>query len=81
MPTVEKDVFDAALHLDQEARLRLANALLESLDQPHSPKIDAAWLRLAHERIGEYERGEIDALPGEKVLEELDAEFRKRNSA
>ena len=66
MPTIEKDVLNAALSLDQDARLRLANALLDSLDQAASPRIDSAWLQLAHERIGGYERGEIEALPGEK---------------
>jgi putative addiction module component (TIGR02574 family) len=81
MPTVEKEVLDAALSLDEAARLRLANALLDSLEQPTSPKIDAAWLQLAHERIAAYDGGEIEALPGEKVFEELDREFRKRNSA
>jgi putative addiction module component (TIGR02574 family) len=81
MPTIEKEVLDAALSLDEKARLRLANALMDSLDSATFPKIDSAWLQLAHERIAAYDQGEITALPGEKVFEELDAEFRKRNSA
>lgn len=65
------EIFRAALSLSDEERATLADQLLQSLDEEDQAEIDRAWALEAEDRIAAYERGEIQAIPGEEVLASL----------
>ena len=67
MGEMEKQLAEAALKLPALERARIAEQLLQSLDQP-DPSIEALWAEEAEARIAAYERGEIKAIPAEEVL-------------
>ncbi len=66
-----EEVVNAALALPPEAKARLAEDLLASLDNAHRKEIDAAWAEEAEDRIDAFNRGELKAIPGDQVLREL----------
>ncbi len=71
-----KKVLDEALALPEEDRRRVAKALLESVPTETPEEIEAAWVAEAVRRAGELERGEVEALDGETVLNDLKARFQ-----
>lgn len=60
-----------ALSLPPKARAKLAEELLESLDDPNQKEIDRRWADEAEDRIDAYERGEIKTIPGQEVFRRL----------
>ena len=72
MATLENrdEIFRAALSLPQDARADLADRLRESLSEV-TATVDARWAHEAEDRILAYERGEIAAIPGDRVLAAL----------
>ena len=60
-----------ALRLPASERARLAEALLDSLDDEASQKVEAAWADLAEKRLEAFKRGEEFALEGPAVLAKL----------
>lgn len=60
-----------ALHLPLEDRARLAERLLESLDDLSERELEKVWGEEAVSRVEAYEAGLIDALPAEEVHEEI----------
>jgi putative addiction module component (TIGR02574 family) len=60
-----------ALSLPPRSRARLADKLLESLDQPKQREIDNLWAEEAEDRIDAYEKGEIKVLSGKEVFRKL----------
>jgi len=65
-------ILDQALELSASERASVAEKLLFSLDRPDS-KIDALWAKEADSRIESYKKGELEAIPAEKVF----AKYRK----
>ena len=69
------EIFRAALALSENARAELAGQLLGSLDDSDQDldqeEIERLWALEAEDRIAAYERGEIEAIPGEEVLASL----------
>lgn len=63
----------AALALPVEDRARLAERLLESLDE-EAQEIEAAWVAEVQDRLARFRAGELKARPVEEVM----AEARKR---
>ena len=59
-----------ARQLPPEERARLADLLLESLQDAPSAEIEAAWDREIEARIAAYERGESKTYPVEEVFSE-----------
>ncbi len=47
------------------------------LDDEASREVEAAWMRVAEERLAAFGRGEETALDGPRVLEELRARYRR----
>ncbi|HSK77833.1 MAG TPA: addiction module protein [Thermoanaerobaculia bacterium] len=70
------EILRAALSLPGEERASLADKLLQSLDEDDQERIDRLWAKEAEDRIAAYERGEIDAIPGNEVFAALTS--RKR---
>jgi putative addiction module component (TIGR02574 family) len=66
-----------ALRLPPGERALLADALLGSLDDEAAREVEAAWVRVAEERLAAYRRGEETALDGPQVLEELRSRYRR----
>lgn len=60
-----------ALSLPPRSRAKLADKLLESLDQPGQKKIDNLWADEAEDRIDAYEKGEIKVTSGKDVFRKL----------
>ena len=71
MATLENpdEIFRAALSLPQDVRADLADRLRESLGEVSA--VDERWAHEAEDRILAYERGEIAAIPGDRVLAAL----------
>jgi len=59
-----------ARQLPPEERARLADLLLESLQEAPSAEIEAAWDREIEARIAAHERGESKTYPAEEVFAE-----------
>ncbi|KAF3978162.1 MAG: addiction module protein [Methylococcales symbiont of Iophon sp. n. MRB-2018] len=60
-------ILDQALELSATERAIVAEKLLFSLDSPDS-KIDDIWAKEANSRVEAYKKGEIEAVPAEKVF-------------
>jgi putative addiction module component (TIGR02574 family) len=55
----------------------LVRVLLEDLDEPTDPRIDAAWLEEAQRRSREIDDGTVTCVPAEEVFRRLEASLRK----
>jgi putative addiction module component (TIGR02574 family) len=64
-------IANAALSLPPRSRARLADKLLTSLDKPNQRKLDHLWKTEAERRTDAFERGEMKAIPGEKIFRSL----------
>jgi putative addiction module component (TIGR02574 family) len=64
-------VVSEALSLPPRSRAKLAEQLLESLDDPKQKEIDRLWADEVEDRIDAYERGELKAIPGQQVFRRL----------
>lgn len=64
-------VVSDALSLPPRSRAKLAEKLLESLDDPRQREIDRLWAEEVEDRIAAYERGELKAIPGKEVFRGL----------
>ena len=64
-------VVNDALSLPAKSRAKLAERLLESLDDPKQKEIDRLWAEEVEDRIDVYERGELKAIPGREVFRRL----------
>jgi putative addiction module component (TIGR02574 family) len=62
---------EAALKLSPFERAQLIDALWQSLDPVEQAEIDQAWVAESSDRLGAYQRGEIEAVDGESALSEL----------
>jgi len=65
-----KELEQRAKSLTPEERARLAQILLESLEQPPATDIKAAWDREIEQRVAAYERGELQTISAEDVFAE-----------
>ena len=70
-------VVDDALSLPPRSRAKLAEKLLESLDQPGKKEIEGLWAEEAEARIDAFERGEIRAIAGKEVFRKFRPRKRK----
>jgi len=65
------EILRDALSLPQEDRAELADEILQSLDEADQDEVDARWAWEAEDRISAFDRGEIQAIPGEEVFSSL----------
>jgi putative addiction module component (TIGR02574 family) len=75
MDTQDPTLFDAALALPAEQRLRLADALLSSLNASSLPEIESAWRDEAERRVAEIDAGEARLIDGEDAFARLRAKY------
>lgn len=74
--TVEK-LAEQAMLLSSEARARLADLLVESLDGADLGQIEELWIAEAKRRRDEVRAGGVDTIPGEKALQQVRDSLRK----
>jgi len=60
-----------ALRLPAHQRARLADALLESLDDEAARAAERLWAQEAEDRLAAFRRGELPAADGPAVLKDL----------
>lgn len=66
------DLIDEVTLLPVEERLRIVDALLQSLNTPN-PEVDEAWAKVAQRRLEELDAGVVEAIPGEEVFARIRA--------
>ena len=67
MPTLVEELSARARTLPPEDRARLAEELLESLEQDPDSEVEAAWDREIERRVAEVEAGTAKLIPAEDV--------------
>ncbi len=65
------DIEEQAKSLPPEERARLAESLLESLQQEGIAEVEVAWAQEIEARVAALRRGEEELIDGETVLAEL----------
>lgn len=68
MPDTAAELALRGKQLPREERERLVDELLESLNEPASTELDAAWAAEIERRLAAYDRGEVQALSAQEVF-------------
>ncbi len=71
-------LFKKAVDLNEADRATLAGLLLESLDQPPIPGVEAAWAEELERRLKELDEGKVKTVRWEEVKARLLATKRGR---
>ncbi|KAF0189225.1 MAG: addiction module [Desulfobulbaceae bacterium] len=71
-----KELIDEAVLLPVEERALVVDSLLRSLNQPES-EIDKNWAAVAKRRLSEMRSGSVEAVPGQKVFENIWKRFEQ----
>lgn len=69
-----EEIFEEALQLPTSERADLAERLLDSLAFGTDERVDALWAAEAESRIAAFRRGELSAVPAERVFAEIEAD-------
>jgi len=65
-----KELKDEISDLPVDQRAEIAEWVLQTLNSPDS-EVEQAWAREAQRRLKEFNEGEVAAIPGEQVMDEL----------
>lgn len=68
MAATFEELAEQAMTLPPEARARLADLLVESLDQDGLGSHDELWLAEAQRRLDDIRSGRVHTIPGEEAL-------------
>ena len=71
MPVTPEDLAKEAMKMPSEARARLADLLVQSLDDAPLNSMDRASLDEAKRRRDEVREGEVNTIPGDEALQEV----------
>ncbi|MFO7913644.1 MAG: addiction module protein [Desulfotignum sp.] len=71
-----QDLIDEAVSLPLEERALLVDSLLQSMN-PFNKENDQKWASTAKKRLEELRSGKVQAVPGEKVFENIWKRFEK----
>lgn len=72
MSATSEQILQQALALPPEERAELLEQLLAAFQGPTDPVLDEMWAAEAHDRLDAYDRGELEAVNLEEVLEQID---------
>lgn len=72
MSATSEQILQQALALPPDERAELLEQLLAAFQGPTDPALDELWTAEAHDRLDAYDRGELEAIDVEKVLEQID---------
>lgn len=70
------DLENQVLRLGPQERARLAERLLDSLEDLPESEVEALWLDEAERRDREVSQGRVTPIPADEVLAELKSRFR-----
>jgi putative addiction module component (TIGR02574 family) len=73
---VIEDVLSSALALSLKERARLAERLLQSLDDISEEEAEGLWLDEAERRIRDYRAGRVETISAEQILSEARERLR-----
>jgi hypothetical protein len=71
MPVTPEDLAKEAMKMPSEARARLADLLVQSLDDAPLSSIDRAWIEVAKRRRDEARNGKVKPIPGDEALQQI----------
>ncbi len=74
-------LFQEAKQLDEGDRAALAGLLLESLDQPPSAEVEAAWAEEIERRVGQIDSREVKMVPWDEVKTRLLAQEQTQHES
>ena len=77
MESIDENVLNYVLSLPVAQRTALIDRLIESLNVPIDPEIDALWVEEAERRMEEIRDGKVVPIPGEQVFEDIRRRFGK----
>jgi putative addiction module component (TIGR02574 family) len=77
MPIVAKKVLDEVLLLPADARVRLVEQLLTSLNLPTQPEVYRLWAKEAERRIAQIDKGRVKLLSGQKVFSDIRKKYQR----
>lgn len=72
-----KQIEDEIRALSAAEKEALVRVLLEDLDEPADPAIDAAWVAEAQRRSREIDDGAVACVPADDVFRRLEASLRR----
>jgi putative addiction module component (TIGR02574 family) len=70
-------VTEEALSLPADARLKLVDTLIASLNLPIQQEVDRLWAEEAERRMLELDRGEKKLVPSEEVFARIRAKYSR----
>ncbi len=65
-----KELIAEAISLPVEERVRVADSLLKSLNQPQS-ELDKQWVDVSKQRLAELKSGAVEAIPAKAVFQQI----------
>jgi putative addiction module component (TIGR02574 family) len=68
------ELIQEASSLPVEARAKIVDSLLRTLNQPDSD-IEAQWAAVAKRRLAEIKSGNVKPIPGDEVFEKIHKRF------
>lgn len=71
MAISKEQLFQEALHLDEESRAALTSVLIESLDTEIEEGVEAAWLEEIERRMESLDTGKAKTVSWKEVKERL----------
>jgi hypothetical protein len=77
MATTVEQLAKQAMDLPAESRARLADLLVESLDEEALGQIDRRWIEEARRRRDEVRSGRVETIPGEEGLQKVRDALRR----
>jgi putative addiction module component (TIGR02574 family) len=72
------EILQKAMSLPAQARLALADELLDSVEGPEDPEWAKAWAAEIGRRVQEVESGQVQTIPWEVALETIRARLRAK---
>jgi putative addiction module component (TIGR02574 family) len=78
MSAAAKEILEAALKLNPEARAEVAQEIIESLENSNYGELSPAWEEELDRRVQEIEERRVQLVPGEQVFSEIEASLRAR---
>lgn len=76
-----RKILEQALSLPDDDRQRLAEALLDSIPAEVAEELEKAWNAEALRRAEAFERGEVQAIDGEKAISDLRSKLSETRGA
>jgi hypothetical protein len=71
MPVTPEDLAKEAMKMPSEARARLADLLVQSLDDAPLNSIDRAWVDEAKRRRDEVREAKVNTIPGDEAIQQV----------